>query len=85
VAGLAGLVLARGLVLAGAYPGPGRESPAVGKRVLLVPISEISSSALRLSSPGIVSSSATFSAKGAITRFARIWFGLCRLSRIERV
>ena len=38
-----------------------------GTRVMSAPISAISSSAVRLSTPGIVSSSATFSAKGAIT------------------
>ena len=64
-AGLAG-ALAGGLVLSGTDPGPGREVAVGGENVMSAPISAISSSAVR-STPGIVSSSATFCAKGAIT------------------
>jgi hypothetical protein len=75
LAGLGGLALAGRLALAGTEPGPRGEvlgaRSALGKRLMSVPISATMTSAARRSTPGIVRSSSTAGAKGAISSSMR--------------
>ncbi len=61
----AGALLAGGVVVAGALPGPGGEVAAEGKTLMSGPISAMMTSAVRRSTPGIVHSSSTAAPKGA--------------------